>query len=115
MALVLMVLRLVSIVLFLAIELFMPTLCEETYLSSTVMDCGTLSNPENGQVSHTGRTTFKQTATYCCNTGYNLVGNSIRTCLAIGVWSGCAPTCQRMLLLTCMCVCVCSRSSIRFL
>ena len=61
------------------------------------MDCNALTDPANGQVSTTG-TTFGQTATYSCNTGYNLVGDSTRTCQATGNWSGSAPTCQSMLL-----------------
>ena len=69
------------------------------------MDCGALSNPANGQVSRTAGTTFGQTATYNCNTGYNLVGGSSRTCQATGEWSGNAPTCQRMLLPACMNAC----------
>ena len=64
----------------------------------TAVDCGTLTNPVNGQVSHTGRTTFGQTATYSCDTGYILVGDSNRTCQATGVWSGSEPICQSMLL-----------------
>ena len=67
-------------------------------LISTAVDCGTLSNPLNGQVSHTSGTTFRQTATYSCNTGYNLVGDSTRTCQATGEWSGSEPTCECMLL-----------------
>ena len=67
-------------------------------LPSTVVDCSTLTSPANGQVSHTAGTTFGQTATYSCNTGYNLVGDSTRTCQATGEWSGSAPTCQGMLL-----------------
>ena len=63
----------------------------------TVVDCSTLTNPANGQVSHTSGTTFGQTATYSCNTGYNLVGDSTRTCQATGEWSGSTPTCQSML------------------
>ena len=63
----------------------------------TVVDCRTLNNPNNGQVSHPDGTTFGQNATYNCNTGYNLVGDSTRTCQATGVWSGSAPTCQSML------------------
>ena len=62
------------------------------------MDCGNLTDPVNGQVSHTAGTTFGQTATYSCNTGYNLVGDSTRTCQASGNWSGSAPTCQGMFL-----------------
>ena len=62
------------------------------------VDCGTLTEPDNGQVNHTAGTTVGQNATYSCDTGYNLVGNSTRTCQAIGNWSGSAPTCQGMLL-----------------
>ena len=62
------------------------------------MSCGALNSPANGRVSDTGRTTYGQTATYSCNTGYRLVGSSTRTCLATGMWSGSAPTCQGVLL-----------------
>ena len=61
------------------------------------MDCGALRNPVNGQVNDTNGTIFGQTATYSCNTGYNLVGNSTRMCQATGVWTGSAPSCERML------------------
>ena len=60
----------------------------------TVVDCGSLTDPDNGLVTRTAGTTFGQTATYSCNTGYNLVGDSIRTCQATGNWSGSAPTCE---------------------
>ena len=66
----------------------------------TVVDCGNLTDPDNGQVNHTAGTTFGQNAAYSCNTGYNLVGDRTRTCQTIGNWSGSAPTCQGMLLLT---------------
>ena len=49
------------------------------YFSSTAVDCGALTNPANDRVSHTGGVTFRQTATYRCNTGYILVGSSILT------------------------------------
>ena len=65
----------------------------------TAEDCGILTNPSNGQVSHTAGTTYQQTATYSCDTGYNLVGDSTRICQAGGVWSGSEPNCQGMLLL----------------
>ena len=60
----------------------------------TAVNCSTLSNPANGQVSHTAGTSFGQTATYSCDTGYNLVGDSIRTCQANERWSGSEPICQ---------------------
>ena len=62
------------------------------------MDCGSLPKPANGQVDHTNGTSLGQTATYSCDTGYNLVGDSTRTCQATGNWSGRAPTCIGMLL-----------------
>ena len=79
------------------------------FLILTDVDCGTLTDPDNGQVDHTVGTSLGQTATYSCNTGYNLVGNSTRTCQVTGNWSGSAPTCQGMLLegdvTLFMCVC----------
>ena len=65
----------------------------------TVVDCGALTDPANGQVNHTAKTTFGQTVTYSCDTGYNLVEDSTRTCQADGMWSGNDPTCLGMLLL----------------
>ena len=64
------------------------------YLLFIAVDCGTLTNPVNGQVTHTAGTLFGQTATYICDSGYNLVGESVRTCQVTGVWSGSVPTCQ---------------------
>ena len=34
-------------------------------------------------------------ATYTCDTGYTLNGDSTRTCRSDRLWSGSAPTCQR--------------------
>ena len=62
----------------------------------TAVNCSSLSNPANGQVSHIAGTAFGQTATYSCGTGYNLVGDSTRMCQANGVWSGSEPICQGM-------------------
>ena len=68
------------------------------FLILAVVDCGPLTNPDNGQVNDAAGTTFGHTATYSCNTGYNLTGNRTRTCQATGEWSGSAPTCPGMLL-----------------
>ena len=59
----------------------------------TAEDCGSLTDPANGSVTLTAGTSG-QTATYSCNTGYILVGDSTRTCQATGKWSGSAPTCE---------------------
>ena len=66
-----------------------------SYLVSTAVNCGSLTNPANGRVSHSGGTTFRKTATYSCNRGYNLVGSSTRTCQSTRRWSGSTPTCSR--------------------
>ena len=73
-------------------------MCIKYLFFLTVVDCGNLTNPTNGQVNHTAGTTFGQIATYSCNTGYNLVGDSIRACQTTGVWSGGEPICQGMFL-----------------
>ena len=64
------------------------------YLNTpTVVDCRALNVP-NGQVDTSSGTTYNQVATYICNTGYNLVGSSTRTCQANAMWSSSAPVCE---------------------
>ena len=65
----------------------------------TAVNCGRLTDPANGRISHNTGTTLQQTATYSCNTGYDLVGDRTRTCQDTGLWSGSEPTCHRMSLL----------------
>lgn len=55
--------------------------------------CEPLPGIENGDIDVTGRSTG-DTATYSCDTGFNLVGPSTRTCQASGVWSLTAPVCR---------------------
>ena len=62
-------------------------------LSLTVVDCGTLTAPTNGQVMLMA-TTYTSTADYTCDTGYNLVGVNQRTCTSAGTWTDGEPTCQ---------------------
>ena len=61
--------------------------------------CSELSNPAFGTATLSGRT-ISSTATYTCNSGYNLVGTTTRTCeelnSATADWSGTAPICERM-------------------
>ena len=95
---------------------FQPSLdyITKTYLL-TAVDCDTLANPTNGQVCHTGGTMFGQTATYSCNTGYNLVGNSTctrqTTCTtsylgwqAMNMWL-CHYLMEECSCIVCVCVC----------
>ena len=60
-------------------------------LFNTVVDCGTLSDPVNGQVSFSS-TTYNSVATYTCSIGI-LQGDSSRICQADGSWSGSEPFC----------------------
>ena len=60
----------------------------------TALPCGTPSSLSNGRRHYT-RTTVGSTVTYTCNTGYAMTaGNSSRTCLFGGRWSGSHPTCS---------------------
>ena len=52
--------------------------------------CRSLINPSNGFVR-----VFGITASYSCNAGYRLQGNSVRTCIGFFYrsWSGSTPSC----------------------
>ncbi|XP_064386426.1 latrophilin-like protein LAT-2 isoform X1 [Halichondria panicea] len=59
------------------------------------VNCGDLTDPTNGAVNTSSGTTFNMNATYTCNTGYNLIGITPRTCQATNeTWSGSEPTCE---------------------
>ena len=58
-----------------------------------VVDCFTLTNPTNGQVS-LDMTTFGAVANYSCNEGYILTGPTARTCQSNGNWTEDEPFCQ---------------------
>ena len=63
------------------------------FSSSSVVDCGSLSNPTNGLVIFS-MSNLGALATYMCDEGFNLIGNSTRLCLANGLWEGTVPACQ---------------------
>ena len=64
-----------------------------------VIDCGSLGNPEGGEVTITGglargaEAGVDAEATYSCDVGYDLVGEALRTCQATGLWDGAMPSC----------------------
>ena len=64
------------------------------FLTIKVVNCGSLTNPDNGQVDTFVGTTFGSTATYTCDTGYTLSGSQTRTCGADGLWTSSEPFCQ---------------------
>lgn len=73
-------------------DIYIP-LTQFPVLIAVIVDCGPLKNPDNGLVTFT-YTTVGSTALYSCSLGYNLVGDSVRTCLASGEWSSVAPQCR---------------------
>ena len=62
-------------------------------MSSSLVDCGTLTTPVQGTVSLTA-TTVGSVAVYACNLGFTLSGDATRICQATGMWSGQQPTCS---------------------
>ena len=58
------------------------------------VNCGSLREPENGSIAIT-TFTFMSTATYRCDSGFVLEGDSTRTCMANAEWSGSEPTCSK--------------------
>ena len=54
--------------------------------------CPPLSDPPNGDVTWP----VGSVATYTCNSGFELVGNEMRTCQSDGIWSGEEPVCTGM-------------------
>ncbi|CAI7994706.1 P-selectin [Geodia barretti] len=65
-------------------------------LHARLSQCPDLSSPMSGSllISGTGAGVYQETATYACETGFNLVGMSERVCQSDGTWSGSDPTCQ---------------------
>ena len=69
------------------------TVCFTTLYRFTVVDCGKIGDPKNGEVTFNG-TTFGSEATYECDEGFELVGEATRVCEATGEWSGEEPVCD---------------------
>ena len=63
----------------------------------SVVQCPVLAAPANGQLKSANRN-YGGIATFSCNTGYQLQGNSDRQCLANGAWSEQDNTCLSELL-----------------
>ncbi|XP_078575826.1 MAM and LDL-receptor class A domain-containing protein 1-like [Branchiostoma floridae x Branchiostoma japonicum] len=59
--------------------------------STGVQYCPTLTAPENGAAS--GGNSYQDVVQFTCNHGYQLIGDSSRTCQADGTWTGTHPTC----------------------
>ena len=57
------------------------------------MDCPNYTDFKNGRVSLSG-VSVGDTATFTCNDGYELVGDSSLICLSDGTWDSSPPVCQ---------------------
>ena len=57
------------------------------------MNCGPLTDPDNGQVDTSFGTTFGSVAAFSCNTGYRLSHQQVVMCGADGMWSPASPSC----------------------
>lgn len=64
---------------------------KEGILSNTV--CPPLNDPDGGEITVNGFTTG-DTAVYSCNGGFEMNGNTTRTCMSNSKWTGRPPTCQ---------------------
>ena len=64
-----------------------------------VVNCSSLDNPNNGMITCTlgddGVSSFEDTCSFTCNTGYDLTGSDTRTCQSNGSWSGNEAMCER--------------------
>ena len=67
--------------------------CMITLYHWIVLECGSLSHPGNGTVTHSSPT-FEIIATYSCDVGYLLIGEMTRVCQADGNWNSTAPVCE---------------------
>ena len=61
---------------------------------NSVVDCGHLSNLENGMIDQQKGTTYLMQAMYICNNGFTLFGTQSRICTANGSWTLTPPICQ---------------------
>ena len=73
----------------------LPLSCIAFSNYSPVAYCDEPERPPNGVVTVYGRMT-SSVATYSCNDGYILSGDSTRVCLGSGRWSGSDATCTGM-------------------
>ena len=62
----------------------------------SVIDCGDLEPPDNGDVDLSG-TGLGSLANYSCDPLHSLVGSETRTCMENGEWMPGAPVCERKL------------------
>ena len=80
----------------------------------TLVDCGSLENPTNGQVDFTA-TFGGSIANYTCNQGYLLCGAESRICQSNGSWSGSPPDCISKLYMSVCSSALCGKTHYRII
>ena len=72
-------------------------LCNDVIMA--VVHCTNLTLPKNGFINCSlgddGVTSYEDTCSFTCNTGYELTGSDTRTCQSNGSWSGSETNCSR--------------------
>ena len=62
------------------------------------MPCSSLTDPSNGMINCSlgddGVSSYEDTCSFTCNTGYELAGSDTRTCQSDGSWSGNTAICR---------------------
>ena len=61
--------------------------------------CSSLNDLNNGKITCSlggdGVSSYEDTCSFTCNTGYELTGSDTRTCQSNGSWSGSDDVCRR--------------------
>ena len=65
----------------------------------TLVSCSILNEPNNGVINCSleddGVSSYEDTCSFTCNTGYELTGSDTRTCQSDGSWSGSTALCRK--------------------
>ena len=70
-----------------------------TLIFDYIVSCPNLTQLENGMINCSlgddGVSSYEDTCSFTCNTGYELTGSDTRTCQSGGSWSGNESVCSR--------------------
>ena len=66
------------------------------FIDQNITACDQLNNPSHGSVSTPDGIVFEATATYSCESGFELEGKPTATCQADRTWSSPPPACLRI-------------------
>ena len=62
----------------------------------SIAPCPNLTQPDNGKINCSlGDDGFRDTCSFTCNTGYDVIGSFTRICQINGTWNGIETNCSR--------------------